>query len=259
MACFEQAANGTGPALGGKMNCEEYKKLMAVQIFGQLTESEKEDLLSHIGRCTDCEARWHKSVQYKGLMENQEGEIPEPDWEVSWQAISGNLPRTRRHSLPFKSFKRWALAASVLLVVFVAGFLAGRKLLHKPEGPDPTADQEIVTLRTPSQWQQYADRLEPLLSGFTNRSRLNQPEELRILENKVIREMLIQTRLLKAMTRTNDMNHIRLLLEDLENILISMSNMRPEDWQSADYLSKIIKEKEIKFKVRTLIKNQRTI
>lgn len=241
------------------MSCEEYKRLMAVQIFGRLTEIEKEDLLRHIDKCTDCEARWHKSAQYKELVENRKGEIPEPDWEVSWQAISANLPKTGRHSLSFKFPKRWALAASVLLVVFVAGFLAGRKLLQKTEDPDPTAGQEIVTLHTPSQWQQYADRLEPLLAGFTNRSRLNQPEELRILENKVIREMLIQTRLLKTMTRQKEMTHLHLLLEDLEFILTSMSNIQPQDWQSAQYLSKIIKEKEIKFKVTTLMKNQRTI
>ncbi len=245
--------------MGGQMNCEEYKKLVSVQIYGQLSETEENDLHRHINDCTDCAAKFQQAGKYHDLIIDQEKAIPEPDWEASWQSISARLPGTKGKFISFTPLKRWALAASVIVTVFVGGYVAGRKLLQNPGKTNPVAFAKNASQASQSQWHQYADRLGPLLTGFTNSRRIGQPEELNLLEKKIIREMLIQTRLLKTMTRQNSMTRLQLLLEDLEFILTSMSNLRPQDRHTATYLGKIIKEKEIKFKLRALMKDEGTI
>jgi hypothetical protein len=241
------------------MNCEEYKELMAIQIFGKLTESEADQLHRHIQDCGECSEIHRKSVSIQQEIEAQQSPDTEPDWEASWEKINRHVPETDRGLVFTMPLKRWAIAASLIIVIFVAGFLAGRRMLKQPKETGHEPFPHTLTQQTPSQWQQYADRMTPLLAGFTNRGPVDQPEEIRQLEQKMIREMLVQTRLLKTIAGQNRLSRMHVFLEDLDFVLTSMSNLHPQDRHSAEYISKIIREKDIKFKLRALMRDQETL
>jgi len=71
--------------------------------------------------------------------------------------------------------------------------------------------------------------------------------------------MLVQTRLLKYLVSQRDDPYLLQLLEDLELILVEISNLKPQDQQSAAQLTRLIRENEIKFKIRTFLATKTTI
>ena len=83
-----------------------------------------------------------------------------------------------------------------------------------------------------------------------NRTDARKKEEMSDIEKLVIKDMLIQTKLLKDLVSQKDDPRLLQLLEDVEFILVGISNLRPQDQQSAAQLTRLIRENEIKFKLK---------
>jgi hypothetical protein len=108
----------------GKMNCDEYKNLITISVFGELTQEELVKLKTHLRECSKCAAIYEKSEKLSDLSD-QKDDIPLPDKEKSWQIIAAKALKRKR-----SWFERFALQkpvfqyASVLLLLIV-GFAAG--------------------------------------------------------------------------------------------------------------------------------------
>jgi len=106
------------------MNCNEYKNLITIGVFGELTSEEKTRLEAHLRNCPGCTNLYERSGKLSDLS-NQKDNIPIPDKEKSWQIISAKALK-RKGSW----FERFALQKPVLqyafvLLVLVVGFAAG--------------------------------------------------------------------------------------------------------------------------------------
>jgi hypothetical protein len=242
--------------VGGTMNCEECKNLITVSVYGKLTSSEKRQLEDHLRECSECTRIYKKSESLSSLFEDNE-EIPLPDKEKSWEIISSkSVQRVSERTILFP-YKKWAFAASALIVVFLLGFLIGKQVFFPGEGETPPESIALQGYESPV--QRYTEELEPILINFVNRTDARKQEEMSDIEKLVVKDMLIQTKLLKHLVSQRDDPRLLQLLEDIEFILVGISNLRPQDQESAAQLTRLIRENEIKFKLKAFFATQTTI
>lgn len=226
---------------------------MIKKTYGKMTQEEASELTAHLRECSSC-ARIHEKIEPLEPLFSDEQKIPLPDWEQSWKYIaSRSLAKKKTRFFP-ASFPRWAYAAAALALVFGLGFLAGRRLLNSPESALPVA----AVAGPQSPFVSYAENLEPLLVGFLNQGDQPVPEEFLLLEKALLSDMLQQTRLLKRLALNQDQDHLQEMLDDLEFILIGISNLKPQDLAAAERLKAMIREKELKFRLKTLAAPEET-
>ncbi len=233
------------------MNCEDFKNSIITGIYGKLTASQKEDMENHVRKCPKCERLYQRTQGYYGVFEEKEA-IPMPDWEKSWAVISEKTTRKRSRFTLFP-YKRYALAATSVLVVFILGFFTGRRFFFRAQNGsllEAPADFHYAST------QYYAESLELLLVNFTNQSDQEAKESFNEVERKIITDVLAQTRLLKLIASRRGDPVLQELLEDVELILIGISNLAPEDKDSADQLNQFIIEKSLKLRLRQLAKDK---
>ncbi len=239
------------------MNCREAENLIAAGVYGRLTPEERAELERHAGACSGCAALLEKWVAVLNLRdEAPEGDAPLPDWEKSWSRIAAEAldKRPRRRSVlgwtvGWSLGARRAAVAAAVTLVFVLGYFAGRGVLvHRPGQAVATAARGTGEVNL----AEYADNLRPLLVDFLNRSGVRPPEELVELKRRVVRNMLDETRLLQRLAAERGESGLGDLLSDLEFILVSMANMDPDDRESADQLSRMIREKDVSLRLRDL-------
>lgn len=245
------------------MNCDKYdkyKNLIVIDIHGKLTPTQKAELENHLQVCPHCAAAYHKLSGYPRPAAHKE-DIPMPDWEASWEVIvRESVPKQRGHMVLLPPvYKKWALAASVLLAVFVIGYFVGSGFFSPSQPADTPGAGYHLAHSEDSPLQRYVDHLEPVLVELANHRRGPQPPELLRLRRAVIRDMLEQTRILKQLTSHREDPGLRELLEDLELILVGISNTRPGDGRAVDYYINKIKEKGVRFKLRALASPAKTI
>lgn len=238
----------------GTMNCDECKNLITISVFGKLTLSEKTQLEKHLRTCPDCVRIFEKSAQLSALFEDKD-DIPLPNKEKSWQVIRAQSRPRQRGWKGLYTYQKWAFAASVILAVFVLGFLAGKRFFFSP--PSISPPETLAMDYTP--FQRYGENLELILVSFMNRADTQKQEQVSELEKEVIRDMLVQTKLLKHLVSQREDPYLLQLIEDLEFILIGISNLRPQDQDSAAQLARLIRDNELKFKVKTLLSSKTTI
>jgi hypothetical protein len=238
------------------MNCEECKNLITVSVFGKLTPQEKRQLEDHLRECPECARIHEKSAQLSSLFEDKE-EIPLPDKEKSWDIISSKAVQRKGVKIIFFPYKKWAFAASALVIVFVLGFLIGKQVFFPGAGETPPESATLQGYESPV--QRYTQELEPILIDFVNRTDARKQEEISDIEKLVVKDMLIQTKLLKHLVSQRDDPRLLQLLEDIEFILVGISNLRPQDQESAAQLVRLIRENEIKFKLKAFSASKTTI
>ncbi len=238
------------------MNCEQSKNLITVSVYGKLTPSERTQLEEHLRECTECARIYGKSESLSSLFEDEE-KISLPDKEKSWEIISSKAIHRKSGRTIFFPYKKWAFAASALVLVFLLGFLIGKQIFFP--GPGRTSPESVALKGYESPIQRYTEDLEPILISFMNRTDAQKQEEMSDIERLVIKDMLIQTNLLKHLVSQRDDPRLLQLLEDVEFILVGISNLRPQDQESAAQLTRLIRENEIKFKLKTLFASNTTI
>ena len=126
------------------MNCEECKNLITVSVFGKLTSQEKRQLEDHLRECPECTRIYKRSENLSSLFEDKE-EIPLPDKERSWEIISTKVIQRKSGQTIFFPYKKWAFAASALVIVFILGFLIGKQVFFP--GPGETPPESIASQR----------------------------------------------------------------------------------------------------------------
>jgi len=238
------------------MNCEECKNLITVSVFGKLTSSEKTRLEEHLRACPDCSKIHAKSTRLSSIFEDKE-DIPLPNKEKSWQVIRSQALSRNRSWQGFIPYKKWALVSTAISAVFVLGFLAGKLFFFQP--PAPGQPESFASQGYDMPVERYAENLELILVSFMNRTDAQKQDQISDLEKKVIEDMLLQTKLLKYLVAERGDPYLQEFLENLELILVGISNLRPQDQDAAAQLARIIRDNELKFKVKTLLTSKTTI
>lgn len=238
------------------MKCEECKNLITVSVYGKLTYSERRQLEDHLRECPECTRIYKKSENLSSLFEEKE-DILLPDKEKSWDVISAIATQRKGGQTIFFPYKKLAFVASALVIVFLLGFLIGKHVFFHRAGETPPESTALQGYESPI--QRYTEGLEPILINFLNRTDARKQEEMSDIEKQIVKDMLIQTKLLKHIVSLREDPRLLQLLEDIEFILVGISNLKPQDQESADQLTRLIRENEIKFKLKVFFASQTTI
>jgi len=231
------------------MTCDEAKNLITVGVLEDLDPSDDAALRDHLGGCPSCARAYERSAEIRESARIAE-EPRMPDWEKSWKVIADRaLPAPRKEFRLFRRPWAWAAAAAALLAVFVLGWFAGRRLLQ----PAPeTSFMTVAAAASTSPLPDFADSLEPVLVDFLNRGNTPLPPEIRELREKSIRSLVSEARRLKKQAEESMDDSLWGFLDELENILFSLANLKPGDRESADLLDRMIRERQMRSKLREL-------
>ncbi len=106
------------------MNCDEYKNLITISVFGELTHEELTGLQAHLKDCPACTAAYESSEKL-GDFCDQEENIPLPDREKSWSIISARALKKKRGWFEGVTTPRPVFQYAVVLLLLVVSFTAG--------------------------------------------------------------------------------------------------------------------------------------
>jgi len=231
------------------MKCKKYEEKIILYLYGKLDESDKAEVESHVKECPACleDLEYTKKV-FKLVDENKE-EIPEANWEKCWREIGTGTQVEPRRQKSFLLVPRWVYAAAVLLVVFVLGALIGRHWLFSPqESPlESGISQGSMNLAL----NEYINELKPILIDYANYTSPEKGGETILIDEKIVRSLLIQNLLLKDFVAKSDPS-LAPFLEDLDIILKELSNMQKGDELTPSMIKELIHEREILFKMEII-------
>jgi len=230
------------------MNCDEAKNIMTVRFFGELGPDERAALEEHLRVCPDCARISEISETRREAFDLPDG--PPPDWERSWEVIAGRALDRRRDARFFGFPWKWAPVAASLLAVFILGTIFGRRIFVPSPGAVlssmPPAAADLSSLGG------YIDTAEAVVIDFLNRGEREETPEVVELERKIYRSMLAETRLLQGLAATSRDDSLKGFLDEMESILLSLSNLHPGDRESADLLDRTIRGRAIRSTLREL-------
>ena len=106
------------------MNCDEYKNLITISVFGELTQDELAHLKTHLRDCPDCAAIYERSEQLSDLSD-QKNDILLPDKEKSWQIIAAKALKKKRSWIERFALQKPVFQYAVVLLLLIVGFSAG--------------------------------------------------------------------------------------------------------------------------------------
>ena len=224
------------------MNCHEFEEILITQIYGKSVPSQMDNLVSHIKVCPTCARQYEQIIHFRNQFERRD-DVHISDWEKSWCKIA-DCALKKKPARPFNiPSPRFAFAAAALVIVFVIGFFVGKNYFFK------NSDENIFLSEADRQYtspfQSYARSVGLVLINFMHpKDQLSEEENL-AFEEKITSNILIQTRLLKQLISQRYDPYMRDLLEDLEFILVSISNLRPKDKDAAKQLKQFIRKNRL--------------
>jgi hypothetical protein len=236
------------------MNCETFQDYLVKRIYGRLPEEDEAELQQHAAECAHCAIALERTIEIQNVFDPGE-DIPEPDYDATWRSVQEQTHRKKWRWPVLFPVRRFAMGAAAVALVFVIGVFAGRSLFSP--GPErhtaAPGQQEMMSVAG------YAGSLVPLLLDFANQEGRPVDKDLAALTSKVTADMLAQTRLLKRAAARSGDEQLFVLLDDIELILISMSNIGDQNGDVADQLLKRIRDKSLLFRTKQLPAGQWTI
>ena len=235
------------------MSCKKYKQNILLFLYGELNEQDKKSLEDHIKQCAECARDMEYTREVFNLIDEtkkQETE-PQPNWEHSWQKIESNTLRKESKKPILRLIPNWAYAAAAVLAVFILGVFAGREWFASRDtvlaSAQPSAEFIEYTLK------QHLDDLKPMLLEYANYTAADENGSTMLIDQKTAQELLIQNILLKEIVAQKYPSAGE-LLEDLDLVLIEITNQEGKDNETPLMIKNLIKEREVMFKMEILQK-----
>jgi len=226
------------------MNCRDFENLMVIRTWGQLTGDQQNEIRAHLKTCTTCRQKFNK-LENIMIPAAQSDSILRPNWEKSWHIIKTRVIRSHTPFFLSPQFKKYALAFSFLLV-FISGVMAGKRLFLKRQKSRPilfSSLQEGENLLT-----SYSETLELVSIQLMNRAPADE-EDVQKMDNQILTEMRVHTQILKQMMIQKNQIDLANLFEDIDMLLIGISNLDPDNQEAAKQLHKLIQEKSSRLQV----------
>ena len=231
------------------MKCKKYEEKIVLYLYGELNVSDKAELESHVKECPACLENLEYTKKVFKLVDDNKEEAPEANWEKCWREIGAGAQIEPRRQKSFLLVPRWVYATAALLLVFVLGALIGRHWLFSPqESPlEPEVSQGSMNLAL----NEYINELKPILIEYANYTSPEKGEETILIDEKIVRSLLIQNLLLKDLVAKSDPS-LTPFLEDLDIILKELSNIQKGDELTPSMIKELIHEREILFKLEII-------
>jgi len=233
-------------------NCNTYEPLIAELLFGALSPEEQQQLAVHLEACPGCRAMVQD--MQTTLQRIAEPIRPEPApvfWEGYHERLEARIARDARRREPVERLlewlrvpgrlngaallfgPRWAYQLSAALVLLGMGVLIGwmvfgnaspeaPQIVEAPQGVETPVQAASMEART----TRYLERSKVLLLGLVNLEPEQDPSLLNLSHKRqVARELIDESNALRADLDDADQRLLRVLIEDLEVILLQIANL----------------------------------
>jgi hypothetical protein len=236
------------------MDCKNARNLITLYLYGELDEKDRALLERHLRGCRACaaELEYTKKV-FKLLDEHQPAAAPEPNWESAWKKIrSGILETPAKNKAAL--FPRWrsVYAGSAVAAVLILGIIIGKYWF----APSQKLVQ-IASQMTPSPiglqpaLSSHLDDIKPMLLEYAHYTAGDQETKKIVIDEKIVRGLLLQNLLLKRMLVEKDPAAAE-LLDDLDLVLKEIANQPSQDRQAPSQIKDLIDQRGILFKMEIL-------
>jgi len=227
------------------MNCREFETALVLRLLEPWPPEVQAEIDGHRAVCRRCAARFEKASRLPVLL-RREGEPARSEPAPSWPAMVARLEDGRiRRPRFFRSKIVWAVAGAA--GVFLAGIAIGMGIL-RPDRPAPR--QAAIT--PDSILRAYVERLDPLLVDFEVKGKGLAPEDVAEFEERMTGELRRDTALLKEAARLAGQSELSDILDEIDNLLVSLSYLQSGDRDAADQMRRIIRENRQAWESRLL-------
>jgi hypothetical protein len=224
------------------MSCKETEIMLIEKMFGKLSAPDQARLEEHLRSCPACRRLAARSPDLSG-QHKADGDISLPDKEATWQVIL-SLTARKKSRIP-AAFWKWTTAAAGLAVTALLAIMIGRGgfVRRAKDIPVPWSTAPASSLSG------YADGVEMVLISVLKGA---SEGDLSKAEDRLIENLLLQTRVLKrAFARQGDPQGLE-LIDDIEMILIDLAHLKAGDRTSRNFLNRQIEAKDLKFRLKVL-------
>jgi hypothetical protein len=223
-------------------NCRYFKELMVDALYDELCQGDKKSFQAHLNACSSCAVEYEEMAAVLNVMDRrQQPEMSESYWgtylprlrermtvevETPGQGLPGGewLKRWRER---FHFDLRWILypAAALLLVAFGIGI--GR-YLYQPSGKSfmKRIGAVIPGAEAVPAVSEHFENLRPILIDYANYNaeKNGGTGEMVGVDKTTLKKLVLQNYLLKQMVTRSNHAALRQLLEELELVLVELSN-----------------------------------
>jgi hypothetical protein len=233
------------------MKCKTARNLIILDFYRELKDPDKAQLDDHIRKCPSCREELGLAQETFAMLDkNEPSESPSTDWDRAWAginaAISKKQPRSR---WPFAPRRRWALAGASLALVLIAGILIGKYWFAPlPEAGSVSAPESLETASIRPALSSHLNDLKPILLDYVHEPPANGTARKILLDEQILRGLLLQNILLKRALAGKDPAASE-LLDDLDLILKEIANHLEQKEEIPSEIRDFIEQRGILFKM----------
>lgn len=237
-------------------NCKSKKiaEQMVLYLYDELNEEEKRQLEKHVHHCRSCAEEFNKLKENFSLVTraSETLRVPDFDWNKSWWVIRSSIRKKSRKERPFLPVSGWALKLAAAVIIFLIGIFAGKILFfpgQAPQVPEVTrsADDSFYLA---SMYREYFEDVKTTIMEYANYRVEDKESSLLLFEKGRVKGLLSRSRLLKSYIKGDEYAVLKQLLDELEMILIEISNLTANNPEYLLFIKELLKEKEIIFKMK---------
>ena len=234
------------------MTCTEFKDLIFLYQDGVLPQPEMAEFAEHLRSCPACAGEFLAMEKAGAFLAERPAVVPAADWQRCWQTIAAAVAPRPRPRTAWLAFPRWALVTAGFLAFFILG-IAFARLDFFPARARVAGSGEPAFASTA---QDYFSLLQPVMAEYGNAREAGAPAPEHA---ELVRRLLNDLYLLKLRAENSRDEGLRLLLGDVELVLIEMAHLdrsRPEDVRR---LSELIQDKGLAMKLMVFKPTNRKI
>jgi len=273
-----------------QINCKDFNEIVvdALYNYDELSEQDKRLFHAHLTTCPACAGEYEEMAGVLALMDQRDKpEMGEEYWDSYYPRLLEKIKESEEKEKNkvknkiwlwlkkwWENFRfdmqrlRWVLYPAAALLLVVLGIAIGR-YLYLPSVPGK--GEELIGSALSSQRKvspvvaEHFETLRPMLIDCANYSaqEAGSGEEYVLIDKKTLKKLALQNLLLKRIAaRGNDVVLTR-LLEELELILLELSNGEPGESngdiagdESIGRARDILKENDTLFKMKIYNKSE---
>jgi hypothetical protein len=238
------------------MKCKHAREAVVLDLYAELPTKDKERLEAHLRTCRTCTAERDETLRLAAFLEaHPPVPVPEPNRDRVWRGVEAALtgrPVPARRRVSFG--RQWSFAGAALVLVLVAGIFIGRSVFPPAGEPVAAAGLDFAGATMKPVLTGHLEDLKPLLLEFANAAAGTDPDRRILVEESIVRALLLQNTLLrKALLKSNP--EAAELLDDCDLILREIINRnRPTSASPAD-IRDLIRKRGVLFKLEILKKS----
>ncbi len=234
-------------------DCQTCRALLPEVLYGQLSEEQRGEFESHLGRCEDCRREYAQLLACRTELEKRQRPEPDPSfWEGYWGRLENRMHREKvlyheagAGSPRFDWFRfrvpRWAFQAAAAALLVVIGIVIGREMLapSAPGVPSSAAAQATLAnemaLELASRTESYVIRSNLVLLAIVNFDTTSEDPYVLDLPRKqeMSRALVQEAAWLKPGLDRARQRRLHALVTDLEAVLLQIANLEAEEDVSA--------------------------